>query len=90
MMGTKSLPHRKERRILTVAEQHLRPFHSTCRLGSRARNRCQTSNLLIGHRQLDRLPPPCHDATPRSLNHKQGIHEQITGSIAASFMESVV
>ena len=90
MMHAKSLPDRKERRIFTVAEQHLRPFHSTRRLGSRARNRCQTSNLLIGHRQLDRLPPSCHDATPRSLNHKRGIHQQFSGSIAASFMESVV
>jgi hypothetical protein len=32
MMDAKSLPHHKERRILTVAEQHLRPLHPARRL----------------------------------------------------------
>ena len=41
-------------------------------------------------RQLDRLPPSRHDATPRLLRPKRGIHEQITSSMSASFMESVV
>jgi hypothetical protein len=89
MMDAKSSPHRKERAILTVTEQHLRPLHPTCRLASRTRNSCQTSNLFVGHRQLDRLPPSCHDAAPRSIKHKRGIHEQITRSMI-SFMESIV
>ena len=62
MMDAKSLPHRKERGILPVSEQHLRPLHPARCFASRAGNGCQTSNLLVGHRQLDRLSPSCHDA----------------------------
>jgi hypothetical protein len=47
-------------------------------------------NLLIGHRQLDRLPRLCHDETPRSVNRKRGIRQQIPGSMTAGFMESIV
>ena len=90
VMLTKFSPHREERRVLTVGEQHLRPLHSARRLASRACNRRQPSNLLIGHRQLDHLPPSCHDAIPRSVKPKRGIHQQVTGSMPASFMESVV
>jgi hypothetical protein len=89
-MLAKVLPHREERWFLTVSEQHLRPLHSACRLASRARDDRQPPNLLIGHRQLDHLPPSCHDAIPRSVNPKRGIHKQITSSMPASFMESVV
>src|SRR6516225_10016501 len=46
--------------------------------------------FLLGHRQLDRLPPTWPDATPRSIRYKRGIHERVTGSMSASFMESVV
>jgi hypothetical protein len=89
MMQAKSLPHRKERRILSITEQYLRPLHAACRLAAGSRNRRQTCNLFVGHRQFDRLPPSGHDATPRLVNRKQGIHEQITGSMS-SFMESFV
>jgi hypothetical protein len=90
MMDAKALPHRKERRILTVSQQHLRPSNPTRRLGSRARNDSQTANLLSRHRQLNRLSPSCHFAAPRSANHKRGIREQPTRSMTANFMESVV
>jgi hypothetical protein len=90
MMQAKSLPHPKERGILTVGEQYLRPLHPTRSIASRARNGRQPSNLFVGHRQLDRLPPSCHDAAPRSIKHKRGIHERVTGSMTARFMESVV
>jgi hypothetical protein len=90
MMHRKSLPYREEREILTVAEQHSRSFHPTRRLASRACDNSQACNLFVGHRQLDRLPPSCHDAFPRLFRHKRGIHEEITGSMPASFMESVV
>jgi hypothetical protein len=90
MMDAKALPDRKERRILIVGEQHSRPCNPARGLGSRARKGCQTSNLLIGHRQIDRLPPPCHFATPRSANRKRGIREQPISSMTANFMESVV
>jgi hypothetical protein len=46
-------------------------------------------DLLIRQRQLDRVPPGCHNLTPRSANCKRGIREQSTGSLI-SFMESVV
>jgi hypothetical protein len=66
------------------------PARPTRCFASRARNRSQAFNLFVGHRQLDRLPLPRHVATPRLIEHKRGIHERVTGSIAASFMESVV
>src|SRR5262249_30878304 len=90
MMGAKFLSHCKERGTLTVAKQHSRPLHPTRRLASRARNRFQLSNLFVGHRQLDRLPPARHDATPHSIRYKRGIHKRVTGSMTARFMESVV
>jgi hypothetical protein len=84
------LPNHKERGFLTVCQQHLRPLDPTRCFASRARNRSQAFNLFVGHRQLDRLPPPPHVATPRWIKHKRGIHKRVAGSIAASFMESVV
>jgi hypothetical protein len=90
MMDPKSLSHRKERRILAVAEQHLRPLYWARRLGARARNDHQPLNVLVFNRQFHRLPPSCHDATPRSANPKRGIHKQTSGSNDADFMESVV
>src|SRR5882724_8137188 len=90
MMHTKALPDREERWILTIGEQHARSFNPARQLGSRARKRYQASNLLITHRQLDRVPPSCHFAAPRSANRKRGIREQPTCSITANFMESVV
>jgi hypothetical protein len=89
-MLAKFLPYREERWFPMIGEQHLRPLHSTRRLASGARNDRQPSDLLIGHRQLDHLSPSCHDAIPRSVKPKRGIHKQITGSMPASFMESVV
>src|SRR5215472_16187720 len=90
MMSAKSLPHGIERGALAVGKQHSRPLHPTHWLASRARNGCQPANFFLGHRQLDRLSPLCHDATPRSIRYKRGIHERVTGSMSASFMESVV
>ena len=65
-------------------------LHPTRRLPSRARNGCQRSNFFVGHSQLDCLAPSCHDVAPRSIKHERGIHERVTGSMAACFMESVV
>jgi hypothetical protein len=47
-------------------------------------------NILIAHRQFDRLPPSCHDANPRSPNRKRGIHQQAVSSKYAGFTESIV
>src|SRR5580700_10902878 len=90
MMNTKLSSDQEKRRVLTVREQHLRPLHPARRLGSRAGNNRQLSNLLIGHRQFDRLPPSCHVATPRPLNRDRGIHQLTTSSMTACFMESIV
>jgi hypothetical protein len=90
MMDAKPLPHRKERRVLAIGEQHLRPLNPARRLRPRARNGHQPLNVLACHRQFDRLPPSRHDAIPRSANRKRGIHEPTLGSMTASFMESVV
>jgi hypothetical protein len=90
MMHSKSLSYREERRIVAVAQEHLRPLHPTRRLGSGARNRYQPSDLLIRHHQLDHLSPSYHGALPRSGNRERGIREQNIGSSYAGFMESVV
>jgi hypothetical protein len=88
MMDAKSLSHGKKRWLLAIGEQHLRP-PAARRLGPRPRKSRQSFNLLTGHRQLDRSPPSCHDAAPRSPNCKRGIHQQISRSMIG-FMESVV
>ena len=88
-MDPESLSHRVERRLLSIPDQHLRPRHSA-RLGSRARNLPQLSNRLIGHRQLDRMPPSCREASPRLIDRKRGIRQPITSSMIAAFMESIV
>jgi hypothetical protein len=80
MMYPKSLSHGKKRPLLAIGEQHLRPLHVARRLGPRPRKSRQCFNLLSGHRQVDRSPPPCHDAAPRSPNCKRGIHQQISRS----------
>jgi hypothetical protein len=90
MMNPKAAPHREKRWILTVGQQHLRPFNPARQLGPRARNRSQTCNLLISHRQIDRLPPSCHRATPRSAIRKRGIRNQPSSSMSANFLESIV
>ena len=89
MMYAKSLSHGKKRPLLAIGEQHLRPLHAARRLGPRPRKSRQCFNFLSGHRQLDRSPPSCHDAAPRSPNCKRGIHQQISRSMIG-FMESVV
>jgi hypothetical protein len=90
MMDAQRLSHGKERGILLVSEQYLRPLHAARRLAARARNGCEPSNLFGSHRQLDRLAPSCHDVTPRLIRQKRGIHDRVIGSMTACFMESVV
>jgi hypothetical protein len=96
MMRRQPARNGKKRRALAVSEKHSCPFDAARPLGPRVRYARQLRNLLVGHRQLDRLPPSCHDATPRRVNHKRGIHHDSSGSIrpdspnASGFMESVV
>jgi hypothetical protein len=90
MMDAKSLSYCKERRVLAVGKQHRGPRHPARRFGPRPRKNRQHFNLIIGHCQLDRLPPSRHDETPRSVNPKRGIHQQTSRSITAKFTESVV
>jgi len=85
MVGANLLPDA----LALIGEQHLRPRYAAPRLASRPRKSGQRSNLIAGHHQLNRLPPSCHDAAPRSINHKRGIHQQIIRSMIG-FMESVV
>jgi hypothetical protein len=79
----------KERRLLVVGKQRRGSRYPARRLGPRPRKSCQRFNLHLGHRQLERLSPSGHDETPRSINPKQGIHQQIFRSMSG-FMESVV
>ena len=81
MMNPNSLPHRTERRILAIGQQHLRPRYPARRLGSRPRKSLQSFNLFVGYRQFDYSPPSCHDAAPRFANRKRGIRHQPIGSM---------
>jgi hypothetical protein len=56
MMHSEALPHRKERRILTIAEQHLRPLNPAGRLRARVRYRSQRGYFVLRHHQLNRMP----------------------------------
>src|SRR6195256_218998 len=57
MMDPNSLPHRTERRILAIGQQHLCPRYPARRLGSRPRKSRQSLHLFVGHRPLDYSPP---------------------------------
>ena len=89
MMHAKSSSHGKERRVLAIGQQHRCPRHPARRLGSRPRKSRQRFNLLLGHRQLDCLPPCCHDTNPRSDNLKTR-NPRTRFQFRAGFMESVV
>jgi hypothetical protein len=60
VMDPKSAPHGTERRIFSVGQRHLRPRDAACRLASRPRKSRQCFNPIVGHCQLDRLPPSRH------------------------------
>jgi putative tryptophan/tyrosine transport system substrate-binding protein len=66
------------------------PTNSNTETLSRSLQAAARTLGFVGHRQVDRLPPSCHDVTSRSIKHKRGIHERVTGSMPARFMESVV
>jgi hypothetical protein len=52
MVDPNSLPHRTERRILAIGQQHLRPGYPARGLRSRPRENRQSFNLLVSHRHL--------------------------------------
>ncbi|WP_210253365.1 hypothetical protein, partial [Bradyrhizobium yuanmingense] len=58
-------------------------------LGSRPRKSRQRFNLIVGHRQFDRLPPSCHETAPRCANRNRGIRQHSISS-SAGFLESIV
>src|ERR1700716_64897 len=70
MMDPNSLPHRTERRILAIGQQHLCPRYPARRLGSRPRKSRQSFHLFLGRRQFDYSPPSCHYPAPRFANRK--------------------
>src|SRR6202048_1148544 len=89
MMDPNSLPHRTERRILAIRQQHLRPRYPARRLGSRPRKSLQSFNFFVGYRQFDYPPPSCHDTAPRFANRKRGIrHQTISSMTQASWNRS--
>jgi len=69
MMGSHSSRRCIKRWGLSISQKHSRPLHPARGLRARARYSCQLRNVMIAHRQLDHLPPSCHDATPRDLNY---------------------
>ena len=90
MVNPNSLPHRTERRILAIGQQHLRPRYPARRLGSRPRKSRQSFNLFVRHRQFDCSPPSCHDAAPRFANRKTRNPSSNHRFHDAGFMESIV
>src|ERR1700719_4164166 len=81
MMDSNSLPHRTERRILAIRQQHLCPRYPARWLGSRPRKSLQSFNFFVGYRQSDYPPPSCHDRAPRFANRKRGIRNQTISSM---------
>ena len=90
MVNPNSLPHRTERRILAIGQQHLRPRYPARRLGSRPRKSRQSFNLFAAHCQFDCSPPSCHDAAPRFANRKTRNPPSTHRFHDAGFMESIV
>jgi hypothetical protein len=96
MMRPEPMRNSKKRRVLAISEKHSCSFDSARPLAPRERYVRQQRNLLVGQRQFDRLPPSCHDAAPRHVNDKRGIHHESSGSTRpnlsnqSGFMESVV
>src|SRR5665647_3792144 len=69
MMHAQPLSYRKKRWLLAISQKHLRTLHPARRFGSRARHGQQPRNVAVIHRQLNRLPPSCHNTTPRSVSN---------------------
>jgi hypothetical protein len=90
MVNPNSLPHRTERRILAIGQQHLRPRYPARRLGSRSRKSRQSFNLFVAHCQFDCSPPSCHDTAPRFASRKTRNPPSTHRFHDAGFMESIV
>src|SRR6478672_11360089 len=92
MVHTHSPPHRKKRRVLSVAQQHPRPLDTARRFRARARNRSQRGYILIAQRQFDCLPPSRHDLNPRFRIKEarlQAISAKLNPPHMIGFMESM-
>ena len=81
MMNPNSLPHRTERRILAIGQQHLRPRYPARRLGSRPRKSRQSSisSQVIANSTTRRHPAMMPLLV--SPTAKQGIRHQPIGSM---------
>ncbi len=72
MMHPQSATHREERWVFSAGQQNPRPLDPARRLRSRLRYRNQPRQILSSNRQLNRLPPCCHDLRPPASNQKSG------------------
>ena len=65
MVRAQGSPHRKERSVFPVGQQHPRSFDPARRFRTRAGNRAQRRRILLASRQFDRPPSTRHHLTPR-------------------------
>ncbi len=72
MMHPQSATHREEGWVFPVSQQNPRPLDPARRLRSRLRYRKQPRQILSSNRQLNRLPPCCHDLRPPPRIEAQG------------------
>jgi hypothetical protein len=70
MMHPQGVAHRKERRVFPIGQQHPRPLNTARRFRSQARYRNPLRQIICFDRQLNRMPPCCHDFRRRSANQK--------------------
>jgi hypothetical protein len=82
----------KKRWHVPVGQQHPRPLDPARRFRSRAGNRAQRRQLLLAHRQFDRLPTSRHDFTPRfqiKAERLQAMSEKMNPANTIGFKESI-
>jgi len=84
--------HLKKGWLVPVDQQHPRPLDPARRLGSRAGNRAQRRQILLAHRQFDRLPPSRHDFKPRfriKAQKLQAMSRKMNPGYVIGFTESM-
>src|SRR5271165_2213824 len=78
--------------LVPVGQQHSRSLDPARRFASRTGNRAQSRQILLAHRQFDRLPPSRHDLKPRfriKAQRLQAMSRKMNPGHVISFTESM-
>ena len=81
----------KEGRLVPIGQQHSCSLDPARRFASRTRNRAQSRQVLLAHRQFDRLPPSRHDRNPRfriKAQRLQAVSRKMNPAHMIGFKES--